>query len=128
MDERVRLDLRKRHSRANVQPAAPFALPTLAAMVSELEIARDAGSLPELFERLEAARLLQRIDTSVAPTMYRCAILSEAELAQLRRIRRVVRLGHVRAIERDHIVLDRGEIATSPSQVHVHCSAAGLPR
>ena len=115
-------------NRANVQPAAPFALPTLAAMVSELEIARDAGSLPELFERLEAARLLQRIDTSVAPTMYRCAILSEAELAQLRRIRRVVRLGHVRAIERDHIVLDRGEIATSPSQVHVHCSAAGLPR
>jgi hypothetical protein len=115
-------------NRANVQPAAPFALPTLAAMVNELEIARDAASLPELFERLEAARLLQRIDTSVEPTMYRCAILSEAELAQLRRIRRVVRLGHVRAIEPHRIVLDQGEIATSPAQVHVHCSAAGLPR
>ena len=115
-------------NRANVQPAAPFALPTLAAMVSELEIARDAASLPDLFERLEAERLLQRIDTSVEPTMYRCAILSEAELAQLRRIRRVVRLGHVRAIEPHRIVLDQGEIATSPAQVHVHCSAAGLPR
>ena len=115
-------------NRTNVQPAAPFALPTLTAMVTELEIARDAGSLPELFERLEAARLLQRIDTGVEPTMFRCAILSEAELAQLRRIRRVVRLGHVRAIERDRIVLDRGEIATSTQQVHVHCSAGGLPR
>ena len=115
-------------NRANVQPAAPFAHPTLAAMTRELEIARDASSLPDLFDRLEAARLLQRIDTEVQPTMYRCAIVSEAELGQLRRIRRVVRLGHVRAIEPHRIVLDHGEIATSPAHVHVHCSTAGLPR
>src|SRR5690606_12357082 len=56
------------------------------------------------------------------------AIVSEAELAQLRRIRRVVRLGHVRAIEIDRILLDEGEITTSARHVHVHCSAGGLPR
>ncbi len=115
-------------NRANVQPTAAFAQQTLAAMVAEFEAARDAASLPDLFARLESARLLQRIDRSVQPAMYRCAIVSEAELAQLRRIRNVVRLGHVQAIEVDRIVLDHGEIATSVGHVHVHCSTAGLPR
>ncbi|MES2841401.1 MAG: NAD(P)-binding protein [Pseudomonadota bacterium] len=115
-------------NRANVQPTATFAHQTLAATVAEVEAARDAASLPDLFDRLEAARLLQRIDPTVQPTMYRCAIVSEAELAQLRRIKTVVRLGHVQAIEIDGIVLDHGEIATSARHVHVHCSAGGLPR
>jgi hypothetical protein len=115
-------------NRANVQPTAAFAHQTLAAIVTELEAARDATSLPDLFDRLEAARLLQRIDPSVQPTMYRCAIVSEAELVQLRRIRNVVRLGHVQAIAIDRIVLEHGEIASSARHVHVHCSAGGLPR
>ncbi|WP_171020089.1 NAD(P)-binding protein [Hydrogenophaga sp. 2FB] len=115
-------------NRANVQPTAAFAHQALTAMVAEFEAARDATSLPDLFARLEAARLLQRIDPTVQPTMYRCAIVSEAELAQLRRIKNVVRLGHVRAIEIDRIVLEHGEIATSARHVHVHCSAGGLPR
>jgi hypothetical protein len=115
-------------NRANVQPTAAFATRVLAAMTAELEAARDATSLPDLFARLEGARVLQRIDTTVQPTMYRCAIVSDAELQQLRRIRRVVRLGRVRAIEADRILLERGQVATSTASVHVHCSAAGLPR
>jgi hypothetical protein len=115
-------------NRANVQPTRAFVTRTLAAITAELEAACGARTLHDLFARLEAARLLLRIDPTVAPTMYRCAIVSEAELAQLQRIRRVVRLGHVQAIERDRIVLDQGALPTSPAQVHVHCSAAGLPR
>lgn len=115
-------------NRANVQPSAAFAPRVLAAATAEFEAARDAESLHDLFMRLETAELLQRIDRSVQPTMYRCAIVSNAELAQLRRIQRVVRLGHVRAIEADRIVLDHGEVATTRAHVHVHCSTAGLPR
>lgn len=115
-------------NRANMQPTDAFARQALAAMVGEMEAAREAASLPDLFDRLERARLLMRIDREVEPTMYRCAIVSEAELAQLRRIRRVVRLGHVRSLGIDRIVLDRGEIATSARHVHIHCSAGGLPR
>lgn len=115
-------------NRANVQPSAAFAPRVLAAATAELEAARDAESLHDLFMRLETAELLQRIDRSVQPTMYRCAIVSNAELEQLRRIQRVVRLGRVRAIEADRIVLDHGEVATTTEHVHVHCSAAGLPR
>jgi len=115
-------------NRANVQPTPAFAQRAIEALTLELEAARDARSLPDLFSRLEAARLLMRIDRTVEPTMYRCAIVSEAELEQLRRIRRVVRLGRVRAIEARRIVLERGEIATSPEHVHLHCSTRGLPR
>jgi hypothetical protein len=115
-------------NRANVQPTLRFAHATLESITAELEAARDAASVQDLFARLEARRQLLRIDPAVEPTMYRCATVSEAELAQLRRIRRVVRLGRVQAIERDRIVFAQGELATSPGQVHVHCSAAGLPR
>jgi len=115
-------------NRAHVQPTPAFASQTLAALAGELEAAREATSVPDLFRRLEARQLLLRIDPTLPPTMFRCAIVSDAELTQLRRVRKVVRLGRVRALERDRIVLDHGEVATSPTQVHVHCSAAGLPR
>lgn len=115
-------------NRADIQPTLAFAHSTLEAITAELEVARDAGSLKDLFESLEARRLLLRIDPTVEPTKYRCATVSEAELEQLRRIRRVVRLGHVKAIERDRIVFAQGELATAPGVLHVHCSAAGLPR
>ena len=72
--------------------------------------------------------VLTRIDPRVKPTMYRCAIVSDAELAQLRRVINVVRKGHVKAIEAERIILDQGEIPTSLQHIHVHCSADGIPR
>ena len=57
---------------------------------------------------------LLRIDETVEPTMYRCAIVSQPELAQLRRIDDVVRMGHVRALEPGRIVLDDGTVDTDP--------------
>lgn len=115
-------------NRALIQPSDHGLLATLNASAAEMEAAAAAGSIAELFERLERGELLRRIDRAVTPTMFRCAIVSDAELAQLRRIRRVVRMGHVVAIEPDRIVLTQGEIGTSPDTLHVHCSAAGLPR
>jgi hypothetical protein len=93
-----------------------------------LESGRDASSIDDLFARLETAAVLTRIDPLVKPTMYRCAIVSDAELEQLRRVTNVVRKGHVKAIETDRIVLDHGEIPTSPQHIHVHCSADGIPQ
>lgn len=112
-------------NRANVQPTLRFAERALQAMVGELEAARGARSVDHLFARLEERRLLLRMDRDVEPAMFRCAVVSEAEL---RRIRNVVRLGRLRAIGRERIVLDHGEIATAPGRVHLHCSSAGLPR
>jgi hypothetical protein len=68
-----------------------------------------------------------RIDPSVQPTTYHGAILSRAELAELRRIRGVVRLGHVKAIENGRIHMERGDIPLEPGTLVVDCTAAGIP-
>src|SRR5690606_33236098 len=115
-------------NRRNVQPSHDFFDRTIGAFADEMESARDAKSLDDLFAQLEEKGQLYRIDRSVWPTMDRCAIVSDAELEQMRRIRKVVRLGHVSAIEPGRIVLEHGTVPTSPDHVHVHCSADGIPK
>jgi NAD(P)-binding Rossmann-like domain len=87
-----------------------------------------ATTLDDVFLRLEAAGFLLRVDPTVMPTMFRGAILSEAELALLRQVADVVRRGRVHRIGRDRMTLDDGEVDTPPGAVHVHCAAAGLAR
>jgi hypothetical protein len=53
-------------------------------------------------------------------------MLSARELDALRQIGDVVRLGRVRRIEADRIVLERGETETSADVLHVDCTALGL--
>ena len=91
-----------------------------------LEAAAQAEDVSDLFGRLEACGQLVRLDPAVEPTMYRCATVSQDELASLRRIENVVRLGRVVHIAPDQIVLEDGSIPTDGGQVHVDCSAAGL--
>ena len=59
-------------------------------------------------------------------TMYRGTMLSRRELDALRQITDVVRLGRVRRIEADRIVLEHGEIETATDVLHIDCTALGL--
>ena len=59
---------------------------------------------------------------SVDPTMYRCAILSQAELEALRRIDDVVRMGHVQSIEPGRITLDGGTRDIDGSALYIDCT------
>jgi hypothetical protein len=92
----------------------------------QLEAAAQATSTDDLFARLETSHQLLRVDPGVTPTMFRGPTLSTGEVEQLRCIENVVRLGRVRRIERDRIVLDGGTTPTSPQHLHVHCAAEGL--
>lgn len=92
----------------------------------QVEAAAQATSIEDLFERLEAEEQLMRIDPSVTPTMFKGPTVSADEVAQLRRIEGVVRLGKVLRIDRDAIVLSEGTIPTSVRHLHVHCAAPGL--
>jgi hypothetical protein len=92
----------------------------------QMAAAAEARSIEDLFDRLSGVGLLLRIDERVAPTMYKAPTVSQGELALLRRIDDVVRLGRIQRIERDAIVLEQGTIPTSPHHLHVHCAAAGL--
>ena len=88
----------------------------------------EASTQDDLFLRLEAAGFFLRVDRTVTPTMMRGAILSEDELALVRQITDVVRLGRVRRIGQGRMVLDDGEVETPQDAVHVYCAAAGLAR
>lgn len=115
-------------NRRHLQPTFDFFEQTIGGLASELEAARDATSVDDLFARLEAAGLMRRIDPATMPTMYRCAIVSDGELELIRRVTRVVRMGHVTAIEPERIVLDGGAVPTTTRHVHVDCTADGIPR
>jgi hypothetical protein len=92
----------------------------------QMEAAAKATSIDDLFDRLDRSEQLRRVDRSVRPTMYKSATIADWEIDLLRTIENVVRLGHVRRIERDQIVLQQGSVPTSPGNLHVHCSAPGL--
>jgi hypothetical protein len=92
-----------------------------------IEAVASAETVEDLFGRLEECGHLLRLDRGATTTMYRAAILSAVERDQLRSIERVVRLGRVRRIGSDRIVLDAGEIPTSRGALHIDCTADGLP-
>ncbi|MEY4230349.1 MAG: hypothetical protein RLZZ362_1198 [Actinomycetota bacterium] len=113
--------------RARIQPAEFFAT-TASGFVEQFRHIAQSTSIDDLFDRLEAAGLLLRIDASVRPTMYRCSTVTVAELEQLRRITNVIRMGRVQRIEADRIVLDGGVVPTTPGTAHIDCTADGLER
>jgi hypothetical protein len=61
--------------------------------------------------QLEAVGEVRRIDPSVVPTAYHCAVVSDGEFEQLRRVENIVRLGRVTTLERGNIVLEQGATA-----------------
>ncbi len=92
----------------------------------DVEAGAAAATLEDLFEQLEASGRLTRIDPTRRATMYRGTMLSSGELAAMRQIEDVIRLGRVRRIEADRIVLEHGETETDSDTVHVDCTALGL--
>ncbi len=104
----------------------PGQLRTFLGVVLQLESMVASESIQEAYERLEGQGVMLRTDPAVVPTMMKGATVSRSELQQLTRVRNVVRLGHVDRIEPDRVVLERGEIPTTPDHVHVHCAAPGL--
>ena len=75
----------------------------------DAEAGASAASIDDLFERLEAAGRLVRIDPSRPATMYRGTMLSTRELDAVRQIEDVVRLGRVRRIEAGRSCLSAGK-------------------
>ncbi|KRR01050.1 hypothetical protein CQ12_27460 [Bradyrhizobium jicamae] len=115
-------------NRANIQPGDEFLLAFVESLTRQFEALSAAADVADLFERLEASGELLRLDPQVAPTIYRCATITEPELVQLRRIGNVVRKGYLKAVYPDRLVLDHGEVALMPNSLIVDCSASGISR
>jgi hypothetical protein len=113
------------HDRGHFQPLDRVGA-VIEGIALDAEAAAGSASIEELTEHLEASGRLFRIDPSVPATMYRGTMLSPRELDALRQIEDVVRLGRVRRIEGDRILLERGEVENGPGVLHVDCTALGL--
>ncbi|HEU4758223.1 MAG TPA: NAD(P)-binding protein [Agromyces sp.] len=110
-------------NRAVIQPDPAI----FVGMVADLmRAATDAGSLDDLFFRLEDAGVMLRIDTSVTPTMAKAPTLAAWELDLLRTIDDVVRHGHIAAVERGRITFAEASIAVPDDALVVHCAGDGL--
>jgi len=112
--------------RANFQPGLENFERNMGASLAQFAAIIEAASPAELFARLEAKGALLRLDSGVEPTTYRCGTISRDELALLRTISDVVRLGRLRAIEPARIVLDRGTVTADPDTLYVDCSASAI--
>lgn len=95
-------------------------------LATDLEAVAAADSPKDLMHRLEAAGRLHRLDPAVEPAMFRCVLVDDEELALLRSVRDVVRLGRVRRAGARELVLEHGTIPTGQGVLHVDATACGI--
>ena len=112
--------------RENTQPDGEFFEATMGAQAAQMEAIAQSDSVPDLFDRLESAGIFVRIDENVRPNMFHGATISDLELAQLRRIKNVIRMGRIQRIELDQIVFDQGTLPTDSETLYVDCSACAV--
>ncbi|MFT4769864.1 MAG: hypothetical protein ACI8RN_003018 [Glaciecola sp.] len=94
----------------------------------QVKVVAESESVDDLFARAEAEGLALRIDTSVKPTMFRCATVTKSEIEKLRLIKNVVRMGRVESIDADQIKLEHGSLDYGPKTLFIDCTADGLAR
>lgn len=112
--------------RKNTQPSEEFFMNSVGSNALQMEAIIDAESIPDLFQRLERAGVLLRIDESVTPKMFHGATISQLELKELRRIKNIVRLGRVIRLSENEIVFEEGTLPTSATELHIDCSARAI--
>jgi len=110
--------------REYAQPDDAFFTGTFGNQANQFEAIAEATSVDDMYARLEEKGCVVRFDTNVEPTMFHAATISKPELEVLRRIKNIVRMGRVTALEPNRIVLEDGEIETGPEQMHIDCSAS----
>lgn len=113
-------------NRKNTQPSDQFFFDTIGAQASQMEAIAAAESMEDLFLRLEQAGVMMRIDESIFPPMFHGATISEQELEQLRRIKNIIRMGRITAINETEIVLEKGQVPTTTETVHIDCTASAI--
>ena len=113
-------------NRITTQPAPEFFFDAIGSQAQQMEAFAKARSVDDLFQRLEACGFLTRIDTTRQPGMFHFATVAPGEVEVLRSIRHVIRMGRVKAIEADHLVLDQGTLPMPANTLYVDCTASAV--
>lgn len=112
--------------RMSTQNGPEFFKEAIGGQADQMRAFAEASSVDDLYLRLEACGALLRIDRERMPSMFHFATLSTAEVEMLRRIRDVVRLGRVTAIDADGMQLQHGRVAVEPGALFVDCTASAV--
>jgi hypothetical protein len=112
--------------RASTQPGEEFFDASIGGQARQLQASAAATSVDDLFLRLEACGQLLRIHRDRTPTMFHLATVTAAEARWLAQVDQVIRLGHVRAVERGRLVLDQGSAVLPEDTLFVDCTASAV--
>jgi hypothetical protein len=113
-------------NRVTTQPAPEFFFDAIGSQAEQMAAFGAATSLDDLYLRLEACGALLRVDTGRMPTMFHLATVSTAEVAALRSLQNIVRLGHVQRVAPGRLVLDGGEAALPADALFIDCTASAV--
>ena len=113
-------------NRLGTQNGPEFFKEAMGGQADQLQAFAEAGSIDDLYLRLESCGAMLRIDRERMPTMFHLATLSEAEVEVLRTIRHVVRLGRVTALEAAVMRLEEGSVAVEPGTLFIDCTASAV--
>ncbi|TAG81478.1 MAG: NAD(P)/FAD-dependent oxidoreductase [Betaproteobacteria bacterium] len=112
--------------RATTQPGEEFFHAAIGGQAMQMKALAEASDIDDLFLRMEASGQMLRIDRSKTPRMFHYATISEGEVELLRQINHVIRMGRVRAIERDALVLGAGREAMPADTLYIDCTASAV--
>lgn len=110
--------------RKNTQTSADFFNETMGAQAGQFESIANARNMEHMFDLLEECGYFARIEKNIRPKMFHGATISQAELAAVRQIKNIIRLGRISHIGRDEIKIGETVIPTSPGHIHIDCSAS----
>ena len=113
-------------NRLKTQPGIDFFDETIGGQADMMEACAMATDVDDLFDRLEACGVMLRIDPNVRPTIHRYATVSTGEVAQLARIKHVIRKGRVTSISPTSVVLEGGQEAFGEGTLFIDCSATAV--
>ncbi|GHE07184.1 NAD(P)-binding protein [Klenkia taihuensis] len=112
-------------NRVTTQPGAQFT-EAIGGQADQLEALATATDVEDLSDRLERCGVLTRIDRDRRPGMFHLATVAPGEVELLRQVHDVVRLGRVRELHADRMVLDGGEVPVPDGAVVVDCTASAV--
>ena len=115
-------------NRLHTQPGMEFFNDAIGGQSDLMEAFAKATSLDNLFERLEACEAMLRIYPDHKPGMFHYATMSKGEIEILRKIKNVIRLGHVHAVEHGALVLAQGRVTLPEGTVCIDCTASAVER
>ena len=115
-------------NRSTTQPGGEFFHSTMGGQLSIMQALATAADADALFEMLEQAGVMFRIDPAAKPSMFHYATISQGEVAILQDIKNVVRMGRVQSINATGMTLEQGDYPVPGNPVYIDCTATAVER